>query len=255
MKPVNHKLTQEELEQELLDCRYKSEQKDIFITSVVHDMKNLMVPILSRAEMLQLNISEEKRQLLLSQLNKNCYTLMDALQKMVAICKDRNKTTDVFPTHFNVRNLVIEVLDALEEEYLTKKIDAQNLIDSDVMVYADRQMLLSVFMNLIGNAIKFTNQRGKIEVLSEALEPETWRISIKDNGIGIDEKKMFNLIKKNQYYTTPGTMGESGTGLGLMLCVSKLQRNNSLLEARNNPDQGASFSFCLTNKENNINED
>lgn len=249
MKPVNHKFTQVELEQKLEDLQKKSEQKDVFIASVVHDLKNLMVPILTRTEMLQLSIPETKKQELLVQLNKSCYILMDALQKMVNICKDANNAGDFQPAHFNLHNLVIEVIDALEVHYQQKNINIINLVSETITVFVDRNMMLSILMNLLGNAIKFTNIGGKIEIISEEIEQNIWKISVKDNGIGINEQQMYNLIKKNQYYTTPGTMGESGTGLGLMLCVSQLHRNHSLLEARNNPDGGATFSFNLSNEE------
>lgn len=248
MKSVSD-LPKEELEKLLADCITKSAQKDIFIASVVHDMKNLMVPILTRSEMLQLNISEEKKLALLNQLNKSCMTLMDALQKMVSICKDRNNASEIYPTHFNLHNLVIEVLDAVEEQYETKEIDVQNAIPEDVVIFADRNIMISVLMNLVGNAIKFNNIGGKILIFSEETESSVWKITVQDSGIGINEEQMFNLINENKYYTTPGTMGELGTGLGLMLCVSKLQRSHSTLEARNNSNGGASFSFYVTNRE------
>ena len=64
--------------------------QDSFIASIVHDLKNLMVPIVSRSELLMMpTLSEEKRKNLLKQLNTSCNTMMDALNKMVGICKDR----------------------------------------------------------------------------------------------------------------------------------------------------------------------
>jgi signal transduction histidine kinase len=144
---------------------------------------------------------------------------MDALQKMVNICKDGNNTGDFQPAHFNLHNLVIEVIDALEVHYQQKNINIINLVSETITVFVDRNMMLSILMNLLGNAIKFTNIGGKIEIISEEIEQNIWKISVKDNGIGINEQQMYNLIKKNQYYTTPGTMGESGTGLGLMLGI------------------------------------
>lgn len=224
---------------------HKDELSDSFIFSIIHDLKNMMVPILSRADMLQFpNLTDEKRSYIIKQLSLSCTTMMDALNKMVRICKDYNNIGEIVPTQLNLRFLVIEVLDVLEEAIANKHIEVSIEIGEDFRVYADHSYILSVLSNLIGNALKFTPEFGHIRIREELCESEV-RIIVEDDGVGIDEAKISALINSNQYFTTPGTNGEVGTGFGLLLCVSQLRRCGSSLEYGNNPEKGAFFSFKL----------
>ena len=216
--------------------------QDSFIASIVHDLKNLMVPIVSRSELLMMpTLSDEKRKRLLKQLNASCNTMMVALNKMVGICKDRANY------HFETFKLAIplsEAIDILEESAETKSISIHNRVPRDLTVFADKDSILSVVTNLIGNAVKFTPKGGEIIIDAEIADDEV-RVSIRDNGIGIDEERISDLLKNNHYYTTPGTNGESGTGLGLLLCDSQLRHNGSALEFSNLSFGGTEFAFKL----------
>ena len=222
--------------------------QDSFIASIVHDLKNLMVPIVSRSELLMMpTLSEEKRQNLLKQLNTSCNTMMDALNKMVGICKDRANKGNYHFESFKLDFLLCEALDILEENAETKNIAIRNHVPRDLTVFADKDSILSVITNIVGNAVKFTPKGGKIDIDAEISDEEV-RICIRDNGIGIDEARIADLLKNNHYYTTPGTNGESGTGLGLLLCDSQLRHNGSALEFSNLSSGGTEFAFKLPSK-------
>lgn len=219
--------------------------QDSFIASIVHDLKNLMVPIVSRSELLMMpTLSEEKRQYLLKQLNVSCNTMMDALNKMVGICKDRANRGNYHFETFKLSIPLSEAIDILEESAETKSITIRNHVPQDLAVFADKDAILSVVVNLVGNAVKFTPKGGEISIDAEMSDDEV-RVVIRDNGIGIDEERIADLLRNNHYYTTPGTNGESGTGLGLLLCDSKLRHNGSSLEFSNLRSGGAEFSFKL----------
>lgn len=216
-----------------------------FIASFVHDLKNLMVPIMSRSELLLMpDITEEKRHEMLKQLNTSCCILMDTLSKMVQICKERANTGTYHFESFKLFPLVCEVLDVLEESIKSKQLKADLKIPADLAVFTDRASILSVVSNLLGNAVKFTPNGGKIHVSADRVG-EKVRITVSDSGVGIDEARIADLLKNNHYYSTPGTNGESGTGLGLLLCQAQLFRNHSTLEFSNVPTGGSEFSFEL----------
>ena len=219
--------------------------QDSFIASIVHDLKNLMVPIVSRSELLMMpTLSDEKRQNLLKQLNVSCNTMMDALNKMVSICKDRANRGNYHFETFKIALPLSEAIDILEENAETKSIAIRNHVPRDLTVFADKDAILSIFTNLIGNAVKFTPKGGEIDIDAEMSDEEV-RVSIRDNGIGIDEERISDLLNNNHYYTTSGTNGESGTGLGLLLCDSQLRHNGSALEFSNLASGGSEFAFKL----------
>ena len=225
------------------------EFQDSFVASIVHDLKNLMVPIMSRSELLLMpNISEEKKQNMVKQLNASCYILMDALNKMVRICKERANTGTYHFESFKLLPLVCEVLDVLDESVETKQLSVKVDIPANLSVFADRASILSVSNNLLGNAVKFTPKEGVINV-SASRVGEKVKIVVSDNGVGIDEGRIADLLQNNHYYTTPGTNGESGTGLGLLLCQAQLRRNHSSLGFSKLAAGGSEFFFELPSSE------
>ena len=147
--------------------------QDSFIASIVHDLKNLMVPIVSRSELLMMpTLSEEKRQYLLKQLNVSCNTMMDALNKMVGICKDRANRGNYHFETFKLPIPLSEAIDILEESAETKSITIRNHVPQDLAVFADKDAILSVVVNLVGNAVKFTPKGGEISIDAEMSDDE-----------------------------------------------------------------------------------
>ncbi|MBO4654071.1 MAG: HAMP domain-containing histidine kinase [Bacteroidales bacterium] len=223
----------------------KDEFSDSFIFSIVHDLKNMLVPIMFRAELLQLPaLPEEKKEKTLQQLYDSCLTMRDALNSMVEICRNRSFVGEYKPVSFDLQLLVYEVMDVLKESYMRKQIRVENLVPGGTMVNADREAILSVLSNLMRNAIKFTPEKGRVKIFSE-IRGQKVLFSIEDNGIGFDEEKMRALLAENKYYSTPGTQGERGTGFGLLLCISLLERGGISLECERVPGGGSRFSFAL----------
>ena len=90
--------------------------------------------------------------------------------------------------------MVDSVVILLNDGAKQKKIDVKNSIPEDLLVYADDDMLKFIFRNLITNALKFTNQGGKITI--KATETiDFMEIAVIDNGVGISQKKMERLFK------------------------------------------------------------
>jgi two-component system sensor histidine kinase/response regulator len=104
-------------------------------------------------------------------------------------------------------------------------------------------MVTLVLRNLLSNAIKFTPEKGKI-VIGLKNESPYCRVSIADNGIGMDQEAL-KRIQENNYYSTHGTAKESGTGLGLMLSKDFLARNGGSLMIESESGKGSVFSFTL----------
>ena len=119
-----------------------------------------------------------------------------------------------------------------------------NDVSEDIFVLADKESILGVVMNLVGNAVKFTPEGGHVRITAVDCGNRV-DLCVEDDGLGVDEEKISKLLYENLYFTTPGTNGEPGTGLGLMLCESQLVRNGSHLHFRRNESSGSTFGFEL----------
>jgi len=122
------------------------------------------------------------------------------------------------------------------------------VIGSDIpensLVFADKNMVMTVLRNLVSNAIKFSSKGGKIQIISEKSQNE-YLITVKDQGTGIKAEDISKLFKKTQHISTYGTNGEKGTGLGLLLCLEFIERHGGKIWAESELDKGSAFKFTL----------
>ena len=148
------------------------------------------------------------------------------------------------PKQINISESLDEVLALVELSAQKKKITIENSILTEEIVFADKHVLSSVLRNLISNALKFTNQGGKIK-LSAFQSDNFLTISVKDNGVGISEENIEELFKIDQGYSTKGTEKESGTGLGLILCKELISQSNGKISVKSTLGKGSDFQFTL----------
>ena len=113
--------------------------------------------------------------------------------------------------------------------------------------YIDHQMINTVIRNLLSNAVKFSNNNGTI-IVSCKPEKDQILIKIEDNGIGISPEDLERLFKIDQYYSTTGTEGETGTGLGLIICKEFVEKNKGKITVESNVGKGTIFSVYLPKK-------
>ncbi|MGE5402743.1 MAG: ATP-binding protein, partial [Ignavibacteriales bacterium] len=137
----------------------------------------------------------------------------------------------------NIRNL-------LSSMAKNKSIDIINEVTEDMIVYADLHVLSTVLRNLISNSIKFTPQGGKIFVRSE-LANGSIKITVADTGIGMTEETMEKVFRVDSGYTTLGTNGEEGSGLGLVLCKDLVEKSGGTILVASIPGKGTNFIFTL----------
>jgi PAS domain S-box-containing protein len=241
------------LENMLKRSKELMQKNDMFIASTIHDLKNLLTPILSYSELMMLkNLPPEKMKSISEQLNKSANNLIQIFNDTLNNTKLLGTFKKFEPTEFIIHDIIQNILLLTQINFDQKNITVDNLIDPNQIVYADREMVNSIIMNLLHNAGKFTPENGKIVFFGKKIMEEYYEISIKDTGVGIDPDKIKDLFANNKYFTTKGTASETGTGLGLLLCNDLIMKNNGTIRAENNSDgPGAIFSFALPVKKIN----
>lgn len=223
------------------------QNNDMFIASTIHDLKNLLTPILSYSELMMLeNLPIEKMKYISEQLNKSATNLIQIFNETLNNSKVLGTFKKFEPKEFSIYNLIQNILLVTKNNFEQKNISIENLIKPEQKVFADSEMINSVIMNLLHNSGKFTPENGKITFFGKKLQDNYYEISIKDTGVGINPEKIKDLFTNNKYFTTKGTASETGTGLGLILCNDLIMKNNGTIRAENNSDgPGATFSITL----------
>jgi signal transduction histidine kinase len=148
------------------------------------------------------------------------------------------------PADLKVKNVIEECVKELKANLDHKMIECIIKIERKCLVFADKGMIHTIFRNLIMNAIKFSFPGGKIRITSEN-GSDICNISVSDDGIGIQPEIQSRLFDANEVVTTPGTTGESGSGLGLLICKEFLEKNKGSIRVESEPGNGASFVISL----------
>jgi signal transduction histidine kinase len=151
---------------------------------------------------------------------------------------------DFKPVNFKLYDVVNKITGISNHNAVRKKITIVNNVYHGNFVYADVDTIHSVIQNLISNAIKFTPAEGKVIVSSAAREGFI-DVSVEDTGIGIEPEKIAKMFNFNSFFTTHGTAGEKGTGLGLPLCKEFVERNDGKIWVESELGKGSKFTFCL----------
>jgi len=114
----------------------------------------------------------------------------------------------------------------------------------DTWVFADETMLNSIIQNIATNGIKFTTSGGKVALTVELRERDVI-VKIRDNGTGMSRETVNKLFRINQKISHPGTAGEKGTGLGLLLCKDFVERNGGQISIQSELGNGSEITFTL----------
>jgi signal transduction histidine kinase len=128
----------------------------------------------------------------------------------------------------------------IHEKNIRLDIDNKN----DIKVNADIEMLKTVMRNLISNAVKFTDRGGQLSI-SAVSNRKYAIISVSDTGIGMESEIMDKLFDLKTSFSTQGTDGEKGSGIGLMLTRDFVERNKGQLSVESTPGKGTTFKFSV----------
>lgn len=223
--------------------------KNKFFSIIAHDLKNPFSTILGYSSLLSQNFTsfsmEESLNFINSIFNSadNAYKL---LENLLTWARTQSQTLTFEPEVINIKNMVNEVL-LLNESFAAKKdITIINNITSDCHVLADKNMIHTVFRNLVSNAIKYTDKYGAVTVdFLRKPDEHLAVVSVVDTGIGIASDRLENLFRIDTNSTTPGTHNESGTGLGLILCYEFVVKNGGKIWVDSLVGRGSAFSFTV----------
>ena len=221
--------------------------KDKFFSLISHDLKN---PVVAQKNTLKL-IADNFDTLSQEQLHKLCLELSDSsealhnlLYNLLNWSRLETGRIDVQPVNFPLRTVIDDTIKFLQVQSESKSLKIITNLPDNPIANGDANMTTTVIRNLLGNAIKFSQHDTTI-LVSVTEEEKYWNISIMDEGIGLPLEKMNALFQLNTKKSTPGTDGEIGTGLGLVICREMVERNGGTISARNNVGKGAQFIFTL----------
>jgi len=219
--------------------------KNKLFSIIAHDLKNPLYALRNLFRNIQRYElpGDEIKMLIPDMVNELSYTT-GLMENLLQWAKSQMYAEAVNPQLLDISKITQEVLQLLRLQAEAKKIYILSKMERPVIVYADKDMINLVLRNLLSNAIKFTPEEGTISIEAREMRSHI-EVYVQDTGMGITEEIIQKLMMEDIYYTTKGTGGEAGTGLGLMLCKEFLSKNGGRMHVQSEPGKGSIFSFTL----------
>jgi signal transduction histidine kinase len=237
---------------QLLEVKKRAVESDIlktaFLSNLSHYIRSPMNSILGFVELLEdKDLSPEKHQLFLSYVNERSHHLLHTLNNIVEISKIQEGLATVECNKFSLNELINSTIGSanLDLTQKNKPLSIKSnpgLADGQDEIYSDRSKIFQILLNLLTNAINFTEE-GEIEI-GYTCNNEKFEFFVKDTGKGVPAEKQSSLFTGFMYNSTSNyTIGE-GVGLGLHLSsgLAKLLGGKLWLENT----QGSGSVFCLS---------
>lgn len=221
--------------------------KDKFFSIIAHDLKNPFSAILGFSDLLLENIHNYNRNKILDFLkiirsaSKNAYHL---LENLLVWSRSQSGKIEFNPTINDLSEIIKENIELIESQSAKKGIQVSADINDGPAVCYDVNMINTVMRNLLTNALKFTNQNGRVTVSAKQTGSE-YEITVSDTGVGISPENLQKLFKIDSKFQRQGTDAEKGTGLGLILCKEFVEKHGGHIWVESQIGKGSDFKFTL----------
>ncbi len=232
------------------DLKQSNVTKDKFFSIIAHDLKGPFNGFLGLTQIMADDLPSltmtEIQEIAVSMRN-SAGSLYGLLENLLHWARMQQGLIPFEPKKMTLLPIVRESVDLLAESAKNKGIDIFYDIPSDLMVFADENMLQTVIRNLVSNALKFTPKGGNVSVLAKLNTDQSVEISVKDTGIGMSSEMVENLFRLDAKTGRTGTEGEPSTGLGLMLCKEFVVKHGGNIWVESEEEKGSTFYFTVPN--------
>ena len=231
--------------------------KNDFLTMVSHELRTPLTGIKGFAEILQTydDIDVETQRRFISIINSECDRLARLINDVLDLARIESGQEQWIMTPVSISEVIETAVNAAQVLIGQKGLSLAVDVEPDVpSIWGDRDKLVQVMTNLLGNAIKFTLNDGKIEIKARSVagmgaeDARCVRVSVSDTGIGISPADCEEVFEK--FKQVPDTQSErpKGTGLGLPICNEIVQYLGGHMSLESELGNGSTFSFTLPSK-------
>jgi signal transduction histidine kinase/Tfp pilus assembly protein PilF len=214
------RVTNKNLEDQKEELVQLNQTKDKFFSVIAHDLKNPFNSLLGFLEILDSNflrLQDDEKHKIIKRLHINSRNTYNMLVNLLDWARSQRGLIKSNPRMVNLSEVAKEALEFLKERILDKNHRIEINIKPDDMAFADPQLLQTVLINMINNAIKFTARGGNISISCTG-NGHSRMFAINDTGMGMSSEMVKDLFTINSKASMKDTEDELGTGLGLIIC-------------------------------------
>jgi signal transduction histidine kinase len=215
--------------------------KDQLFSIVSHDLRSSVNALKTSNAKLSATLEtknyDELHQLIIqnSGIANGAYSLLDNLLHWAML---QTKQLYFHKESIHLYSIVQQIEYNYKPLLLDKAITFENLVSKNIFIFVDLDSLKIVFRNLLDNAIKFSNENGKISFYTQETNPDFCDLIIEDNGIGMNENTIKELLQEGEVLAKKNNSEIIGTGLGMQLCKQMIKKNSGMLAIESELSKG-----------------
>ena len=227
-------------------------KKDKFISIVSHDLKSPYTTLLGFSEILLNDNSlpdEEKREYITYIYNSSQHQL-SYIEHLLDWSRLRTGRTTIETQRLNLKNIISVVVSKFTGMAVRKNIEIVQNIANDIYIKSDEKQISKAISNLIHNAISYSNRNSSVSIIGSRFKGDMVEIIVKDKGVGIAEVDQDKLFKLDEKYSTEGTEGEQGCGMGLILVKEIVDKLNGDVWFYSHKNEDSEFHISIPEAQN-----
>jgi signal transduction histidine kinase len=237
LKKLASKLRQRDKQKRKYDAklRLKNRQQQEILAALSHEFKNPIAVIQGYAQTLidDKEMPVKLHDKFLTKIFNNSERLSLILDKLTIVTKMENGTLSIERRDIKIKALLIEVANLLSDRYKNRQV---KVIGAERVIDADKTLIEMLFINLIENALKYSDEDIIVEISAD-------KIAVIDKGMGISQENIENITKK--FYRVSENVWNNSLGLGLSIVTYILNLHTSRLEIRSVLNEGSTFEVSL----------
>jgi len=244
---TDFKETEKKLKEKEEALKQTNSAKDRFISIVAHDLRAPFTSILGFAEILlnEPDIDPEEKEEYLTYIYEASQNQLQLINYLLDWSRLQSGAIKVEPKRISAKKIVDDCVAMLTGNAIRKNIELKALVSDDIYVHADERLLTQAIQNLLSNAIKFTPDGLSVTISVQKFKSGMVEFIVKDQGVGIPEKDQEKIFRFDVKYTTEGTRGEKGSGLGLTLVKEIIEKHGGQIWFYSEQNVGTEFHFTI----------
>ena len=223
--------------------KYEQSKRE-FVDNASHELKTPISVLRGIVETLLEEEEDQRKRRFLEKALRRIEQMQNLVEDLLTLTKLESGRERLNLSEFKLRELVEEVYDSLEQEFVKREVSFENLVSEDFKMFADRQKLFLLLRNLIDNAVKYNKRGGKVWVRAKK-EGNKQILEVEDTGIGIPPEHV-PFIFERFYRVDKGRSREmGGTGLGLSIVKHIVFLHGGEIRVHSKPGEGSRFSVII----------
>lgn len=231
------------------EMEHLNKQKDMLMSIISHDLRS---PAIAQHSALMTfnkvidNISPDDLRSLAHELEQQAGSEVELIENVLRWSRSKSPDYQAIPIRFNILEAVRDIVSKYSYTADQKGINITVYGPESLIICSDRDSFMLILRNLLSNAIKFSYPDGNIEITAQAYG-DMAKVTVTDHGIGLAEQEVEQLFNPDKRFVRKGSIGESGSGLGLVVCKDMAGLLGGTISIDSKPGNYTSFSITIPN--------